>query len=156
MRKIFLLLAVLAVLPRATLAEERAQATTKEAELMVHKAVAYVAKEGKEKALAAFNDPKGPFTYLDLYVVVLATDGTVLAHGRNQKFVGGNDTAKKDAQGRPHFAARWLEVGKSSEGKGWVEYSVENPQSHKVEKKVAYVERAGDMIITCGVFKPEK
>ncbi len=155
MRTIILLTAALALLPRLAFAEERVQATTKEAELMVHKAAAYVAKEGKEKALAAFNDPKGPFTYLDLYVVVLGLDGTVLAHGRNQKFVGGNDTGKKDAQGRPHFAARWLEVGKTT-GKGWVEYSIENPQSHKVENKVAYVERVGDLIITCGVFKPEK
>lgn len=155
MRKFLLLLAAVAVLPRLAFAEERVRASTKEAELMVHKAVGYLAKEGKDKALAAFNDPKGPFTYLDLYVWAMDLEGKVLAHGRNQKFVGQNDTNKKDAAGNYHFARRALEIGKT-EGKGWMEYAVTNPQSHVSENKVAYVERAGDVIVVCGVFKPEK
>src|SRR5512142_3056571 len=141
MRKLVLVLAAVALLPRLALAQERAQASTKEAELMVHKAVAYLEKEGKAKALAAFNDPKGPFTYLDLYILAMDLDGKILAHGRNQKFVGGNDTNKKDAAGNYHFARRILEIGKN-DGKGWIEYVIENPQSHKPETKVAYVERA--------------
>jgi signal transduction histidine kinase len=154
MRTITILLAAILLLPRTTAAEERARATTKEAELLVRKAIEYLQKEGKEKALAAFNDPKGPFTYLDLYVLALSRDGTVLAHGRNQKFVGQNDTNKKDAAGNYHFARRMLELGNGA-GKGWLEYSIENPQTRKVEHKVAYVERAGDIIVSCGVFKPE-
>ncbi len=150
----FALLTVVALLPGAALAQERARATTKDAELMVQKAIAYVAKEGKEKALAAFNDPKGPFTYLDLYVFVLDLDGKVLAHGRNQKFVGNNYVNTKDAAGNYHFSRRALELAKT-DGKGWFEYRIENPQSGKVESKVAYVERAGDLIISCGVFKPD-
>ncbi len=147
-------LATLSAPQRPAFAEERAKATTKEAEAMVHKAVAYVAKEGKEKALAAFNDPKGPFTYLDLYVFVLDLDGKVLAHGRNQKFVGNNYVNTKDSAGNYHFSRRALELART-DGKGWFEYRIENPQSGKVESKVAYVERAGDLIISCGVFKPD-
>ncbi len=154
MRKTLVALVAVFALPHLALAEERAKATTKEAEMMVHKAIEYVAKEGKEKALAAFNDPKGPFTYLDLYVLVQDLDGKVLAHGRNQKLVGRNDTNTKDAQGKYHFARRMLELGKGP-GKGWLEYTFENPQSKKLETKVAYVERAGDLIISCGVFKPD-
>jgi len=120
MRKLVPSLATLFLLPIAVLAEERVQASTKEAEMMVHKAIAFVAKEGKEKAIAAFNDAKGPFTYLDLYVIVLDLDGKVLAHGRNQKFVGGNDTNRKDSAGNYHFSRRILEAGKGA-GKGWVE-----------------------------------
>lgn len=153
MRRLVLILAALALAPRLTLAEERAQASTKEAEVMVHKAIAYLQQQGKEKALAAFNDPKGPFTYLDLYILAMDLDGKILAHGRNQKFVGGNDTNKKDASGNYHFARRILEIGKK-DGNGWIEYVIENPQSHKAETKVAYVERAGDVIVSCGVFKP--
>ncbi len=134
-------------------AEERVQATTKEAEMMVHKAVDLVHREGKEKALAAFNDTKGPFTYLDLYVLALDLDGKVVAHGKNPAFLGRNDT--KDPKSKYGFAARILEIGKGP-GKGWLEYEIENPVSHKVERKVAYVERAGDVVISCGVFKPEK
>lgn len=153
MRKLTILLAALVLFPSAAASEERAKATTKEAEMLVRKAIAYLEKEGKEKALAAFNDPKGPFTYLDLYVLVMARDGTVLAHGRNQKFVGQNDTNKKDAAGNYHFARRITEIG-NGPGKGWLEYAIENPQSHRTENKVAYVERAGDFIVSCGVFKP--
>ncbi len=153
MRKLTILLAALVLFPRISAGEERAKATTKEAEMLVHKAIEYLQKEGREKALAAFNDPKGPFTYLDLYILVMATDGTVLAHGRNQKFVGQNDVDKKDAAGNYHFARRIVAIG-NGPGKGWLEYEIENPQSHKVENKVAYVERTGDMIVSCGVFKP--
>lgn len=137
----------------AAAAEERIQATTKEAEMMVHKAVELVKKEGEEKAIAVFNDSKGPFTYLDLYVFALDLDGKVVAHGKNPAFVGRNDT--KDAKSKYGFAARVLEIGKGP-GKGWLEYEIENPVSHKVERKVAYVERVGGLIISCGVFKPDK
>jgi signal transduction histidine kinase len=154
MRKLLLVAAVAAaVLPGLARAEERVQATTKQAEMMVRKAIGYLEKEGKEKALAAFNDPKGPFTYLDLYILALDLEGTVVAHGRNQKLLGQNDVNRKDAQGNYHFARRMLELGKT-QGKGWVEYEFENPQSHQVETKVAYVERAGDLIVVCGVYKP--
>jgi hypothetical protein len=48
---------VLALLiPAAALAEERA--TTKEAEGIVHSAVGFMQKEGKDKAFASFTDPR--------------------------------------------------------------------------------------------------
>jgi signal transduction histidine kinase len=137
----------------AAAAEERIQATTKEAEMMVHKAVEFVKKEGEAKALAVFNDSKGPFTYLDLYVFALDLDGKVVAHGKNPAFVGRNDT--KDPKSKYGFAARVLEIGKG-QGKGWLEYEIENPVSKKVERKVAYVERVGGLVISCGVFRPDK
>lgn len=152
MRKLLVLLAVPFLLSSLALAENKARASTKDAELMVHKAVEYVRTQGKEKALAAFNDPKGPFTYLDLYMVVYDLNGTVIAHGRNAKFVGRNDSTTKDAKGNWHFAHRVMELART-EGKGWVEYSIENPETHKQDDKVAYVERAGDLVLTCGVFK---
>ncbi len=134
-------------------AEERIQATTKEAEMMVHKAVEFVKTQGEEKALAVFNDTTGPFTYLDLYVFALDLDGKVVAHGKNPAFVGRNDT--KDPKSKYGFAARVLEIGKGP-GKGWLEYEIENPVSKKVERKVAYVERVGGLVISCGVFKPDR
>lgn len=153
MRRTIIGAAVLLVFAGTALAEERTNATTKEAEMMVHKAVALLKKEGPEKALATFNDAKGPFTYLDLYVWVMDLDGKVLAHGKNPAFVGRNDT--KDAKGKYGFAAKVLEVGKGP-GKGWLEYSIENPVTHQVEPKVAYIERVDDMIVICGAFKPQK
>jgi cytochrome c len=148
-----LLLPLLLMLPAAASAEERVQATTKEAEMMVHKAAAYIQKEGKEKAIAAFNDPKGPFSFGDLYVVAVDLDGKVLAHPHAKQVVGNNLANTKDASGKPHFSHQYLDIGKGP-GKGWMEYAFENPVSHKTENKVAYVERAGDVIVVCGIFKP--
>jgi cytochrome c len=48
-------------------------------------------REGKDKALAAFSDPKGEFVDGDLYLVVMdAADGklTMLAHGVNKALIG--------------------------------------------------------------------
>ena len=47
----------------------------------VKNATAYARANGKEKALSAFNDPKGPFTDGELYVMALDFNGTVLANG---------------------------------------------------------------------------
>jgi signal transduction histidine kinase len=154
MRSTPLLLAALLVFPLTATAEDAARASTKDAESLVHKAVAYVAKVGPEKAIAAFNDPAGPFTYLDLYVLAMDREGKILAHGRNQKLVGRNDTNTKDATGNYPFARRMKEIG-NDPGKGWLEYKFENPQTKKVETKVAYIERTGDMIIICGAYKPD-
>ncbi len=151
MRKM-LVAVLISTLFTSTFADERALATTKEAETLVHRAVDFVKKEGREKALAVFNDTKGPFTYRDLYLFVLDLDGKVVAHGKTPAFVGRNDT--KDPSGKYGFAARTLAIGKDP-GKGWMEYSIENPVSKQVELKVAYVERVDDLIISCGVFKPK-
>jgi len=122
--------------PALVLAEDRA--TTKDAEQMVHKAVGFLKANGKEKALATFSDPKGAFTYLDLYVFALDRDGNVRAHGTRKDFIGKNhremlETAKRD-------------------GKGWVEYKMQNPISGKVEQKVAYFELVDGLVVGCGAF----
>jgi cytochrome c len=146
----FALLTLFSSTPAA--AEERVTATTKEAEALVHKAVAFLKQEGKAKALAEFNDAHGRFTYLDLYVFALDLDGKVVAHGKNPAMVGRNDT--KDPSSKYGFAAKILEIGKGP-GQGWLEYKFENPVSRKTETKVVFVERAEDLIISCGAFKPE-
>lgn len=45
----------------------------------VKNAVAYARENGREKALAVFNDPKGGFVRGDLFVWAESMDGTVLA-----------------------------------------------------------------------------
>jgi cytochrome c len=141
--------------PTLTLAAERTQATTKDAELIVHKAVDHLQKVGKAQALADFNDPAGQFSYGDLYVVAVDLEGKVLAHPRVKSFVGKNLTNQKDAAGNYHFSRQYLDIGKGPAGKGWMQYRFENPVSHQEETKIAYVERAGDVIVVCGIFKPE-
>ena len=142
-------LALFASLPLAALAQERA--TTKEAETMVHRAVDFLKKEGKEKAYATFNDPKGAFTYRDLYIVVYDLEGKCVAHGAKKERIGKNLSEDKDADGK-QFVKERVEIAKK-DGKGWQEYKFQNPATKAVETKVAYLERVGDVIVACGAYK---
>jgi cytochrome c len=143
-------LAIAVLLPAFALAEDRA--TTKDAELLVHRAVDFLKKEGKEKALPVFSDPKGPFTYRDLYIVALDPKSVVLAHGTKKDLIGKNNWNAKDADGK-FFSRESVEIA-MKQGKGWNEYKFQNPATGKVENKVAYVERVDDVIVLCGAYKP--
>lgn len=150
MRTFAALTLALGLVPLAAAAEERA--TTKDAEMMVHNAVATVKKDGPEKAFATFNDPKGPFTYRDLYVVAYGLDGKCLAHGANKGRVGKSLIDDKDSDGKT-FVRERVKLAKE-QGKFWQEYKFLNPANKKVEQKVAYCELAGDAIVCCGAYKP--
>jgi cytochrome c len=150
MRTVPALIAFAALSLQVASAQEE-YATTKDAELLVHNAVAFLKKEGKEKALATFNDPKGRFTYRDLYIMAYDLNGTCLAHGAKRERVGKNHMDEKDVEGRP-FVKERLQIAKKF-GKGWQDYKWENPATKKVEQKTSYFERVGDVVIVCGAYK---
>ncbi len=56
----------------------------------VESAVAYVKENGKEAALAEFNDPNGSFIHGELYIYAYDFNGTTLAHPINPEKVGVN------------------------------------------------------------------
>jgi signal transduction histidine kinase len=149
MKKLVTLATLCVALPALALADERA--TTKEAETMVHKAAEFLKKDGKEKAFAAFSDPTGPFSYRDLYVVAYDMNGKCLAHIKKER-VGKSLIDEKDPDGKL-FVKERVE-GARAAGKGWQEYKFQNPANKKIEQKVAYYERVGDVILACGVYKP--
>jgi signal transduction histidine kinase len=126
-------------------AQERA--TTKEAERMVHSAIAFQQKEGKEKAYAAFSDPKGVFSYRDLYIGVVSLDGHMLVNPHNKARIG------KRFLDMPQeaFAQKFKQV--IQQGKGWVEWEYVNPVNGKVEPKVAYAEVIDGAIDFCGAYR---
>ncbi len=149
MKKLVALAAVLAF-PLAAPAQERA--TTKDAELMVHNAVATVKKDGREKAFAAFNDPQGPFTYRDLYIMVYDLEGKCLAHGAKKDRIGKSLIDDKDVDGK-FFVRERVKLAKE-QGKLWQEYKFPNPATKKVEQKVAYCELVDGAVVCCGAYKP--
>jgi signal transduction histidine kinase len=126
-------------------------ATREEAAAMVKKAVAFIRKNGREKAFAAFNDPKGEFVDRELYVSVFDFSGNNLAHGANAKIIGKNLMDYRDPDGK--FPIReCLEVAKTR-GTGWVEFKFLNPLTKEMQSKVAYVERFEDIGIWVGAYK---
>jgi cytochrome c len=134
----------------AAAAEERA--TKDEAVAFVNRAVAYVKANGKDKALAEFNEPKGKFVDRELYIVVVDLQGTVLANGANRKLVGKNLLQVKDLDGK-FFVKEEIEVA-TSKGSGWVEFRWNNPVTSKMEMRQLYLVRNDDYLIGSGVFKP--
>ena len=147
-RKILCVFLMLSFLVGANLAF--ALTTPDDAKTWVKKGVEYYKTNGKDKALAAFNDSKGEFVKGDLYIYVLDLNGKMLAHP-NSKLVGEDFMVKKDADGKL-FAAEMVKAAKEK-GSGWVDYKWENPQTKAVEPKTVYFEKVDDLIIASGSYK---
>lgn len=47
----------------------------------------------------------------------------------------------------------FIKTANSKTGKGWVDYKWPNPLSKALEAKSSYVEKAGEVIIGCGIYK---
>ncbi len=127
-------------------------ATEKDAVAMVKKGVAAVKAGPKDKAFADITDKANPnFRDRDLYLVVYALDGVVMAHGANAKFVGRNMIDLKDIDGKA-FVKERVELAKSK-GTFWQDYKFTNPESKKVEPKSMYCERLDDVAVCGGIYK---
>ena len=127
------------------------QGSAPEAEAMVKKAVAYIKANGPEKAYEEFTNGKS-FKDRDLYIIVYDLNGKNLAQGANPKLVGKDLIGLKDPDGKP-LIQMFVDLAKSK-GKGWVEgYKFLNPVSQKIEGKAMYLERLGDTLVGCGIYK---
>jgi hypothetical protein len=127
------------------------QGTAAEAEAMVKKAAVFIKSSGPDKAYDEFTNGKG-FKDRDLYIVVYDLNGKNLAQGANPKLVGKDLINLKDPDGKP-LIQMFVELAKTK-GKGWVEgYKFLNPVSQKIEGKAMYLERVGDTLVGCGIYK---
>jgi hypothetical protein len=143
--------AALMLLPLATLTQASEKGAPSEAEALVHKAVALIKAQGPEKAFEEFTNGKG-FKDRDLYVYVYDFNGKCLAHGANGKLVGKELMAMKDPDGKPLIKIL-LDVAKDK-GEGWTEtVKFRNPTNDKIQTRVNYVERVGEVVVGSGVFK---
>lgn len=125
--------------------------TADEAVAMVKRASEYLQKNGKDKAIAAFNDPKGEFIQGDLYVFMFDKAGVALAHGQNPKMV--NKNLMELSAGGVYPIKEFLKIAASPAGKGWVKYMWPNSISKNLEEKNTYVEKSGDYVIGVGIYK---
>ncbi|MEO7105476.1 MAG: cache domain-containing protein [Rhodoferax sp.] len=127
------------------------QGTAAEAEAMVKKAVAYIKANGTEKAYEEFTHGKS-FKDRDLYIIVYDLNGKNLAQGANPKLVGKDLIGLKDPDGKP-LIKMFADFVKAKD-KGWVEgYKFLNPVTQKIEGKAMYLERVGDTMVGCGIYK---
>ncbi|MBY0243314.1 MAG: cache domain-containing protein [Burkholderiaceae bacterium] len=118
---------------------------------MVDKGAAYLQKNGKEALIREVNAKNPDFVRADTYLTVRALDGTQLAHPTNPKLVGKNAVVLPDADGKL-FRKEIIDRA-AKEGKGWVDYRYNNPQTGVIEKKSTYFMKSGDVILEAGIYK---
>jgi signal transduction histidine kinase len=126
-------------------------ATADEATAMVEKGVAFIKAQGTEKAYAEISNRQGRFVDRDLYLVVYQLDGTVLAHGANDKMVGKNLIDLKDIDGKA-FVKERVELAQTKSS-FWQDYKFTDPVTKKVEPKTTYCERLDGSVVCGGIYK---
>jgi cytochrome c len=124
------------------------------AKYWVEQAISFYKAVGKDVALAEFSNPNGMFVQGELYVFILSPTGTMLAHGVNERFVGLNFIDVKDSNGKP-FNREIVETA-NTKGDGWVDYKWYHPRRNKVLPKLAYFQKADDLIFCSAVYKYEE
>lgn len=127
------------------------RASAEAARAMLDEAVALVAKEGKEKAAARFNDRRAGFIRDDLYVFMIGVDsGVYEAMGMNPKLVGTNARDLTDAAGHP-VVVEMMDKTKTADS-ATVDYVWRNPVTNAVEKKRSYIRRVGNSLLGVGHY----
>lgn len=152
--KIWMQWALAAVTSLGLLAGAQAQerGTRDEARAMNDAAFEHIKKVGAEKAYKDFTTDKANWVKKDLYVLVYDSKGVALAHGANEKLVGKDLSALKDANGVPIIAGMQLAASK---GGGWFDYDWADPLTKKITPKSTYARRqpSGEGFIGVGVYK---
>jgi len=78
-------------------------------------------------------------------------DGTVRAHGANEKMIGKNLIDLKDVDGKA-FVKERVELA-AAKPTFWQDYKFTNPVSRKIEPKSMYCEKLDDAIVCGGIYK---
>jgi len=151
LRFLGILTIVLTLLGATSLARAGEFGSRDEAKAMVERAAAFLAANGKEKALAEFSNPKGQFIDRDLYLISYGLDGIRLSHPYNVKLIGKSALDAVDFDGKP-YGKEIIETA-TTKGNGWVDYKFTDPTTKKLSDKTTYVLKTGDIIIACGVYR---
>lgn len=126
-------------------------ASPAEATAMVKKGVAFIKANGKDKAYAEISSKSSQFKDRDLYLTVYGMDGTVRAHGANEKMIGKNLIDLKDVDGKA-FVKERIDLA-ASKGTFWQDYKFTNPVTKKIEPKTMYCEKLEDAVVCGGIYK---
>jgi signal transduction histidine kinase len=108
-----------------------------DAVILVEKAAAMFQDQGKEAALKAINDPKGPLVKGDLYVFAVTMDNVLLGHPYEYSMRRLPMTSLKDADG--NSLVQMFKKAIEKEGSGWTDYLWAKPGADKPSRKRAFV-----------------
>jgi len=153
MKRFFRIVAIIAAfaLSNAVSAADAERGTPEQAVALVKRVIADIKKYGKDKVVQDVQNQLPIYRERDLYVTIGTMEGFTLANGNTPKLAGKNVLDIKDVNGKFIMRER-IEIAKTKNS-GWQEYSWPDPVTKEVQKKSMYVERAGDLVVACGVYK---
>ena len=130
---------------------EREHGTAEEAMAMVKRGCEFARVHGTNALIADVNKlGQGSFVDRDLYLMVFDFESVFLAHGNNPRVLGMGPKSK-DADGKM-FVLDMARMGRT-QGAGWIDYKWAHPVTNEILTKATYLQRAGDVIVACGVYK---
>jgi signal transduction histidine kinase len=121
-----------------------------QAKQWIEKAKNFYRSFGKNLALVEFSASDGMFVKSDLYIFVLDSLGTMLAHGNNKKLIGENIMEAKDSEGRCFI--REIVESATLNGHGSVDYTWYHPMTKDWSPRSAYFEVVDDLIFCATVY----
>jgi ABC-type transporter Mla subunit MlaD len=124
-----------------------------EARALAAKGIAHFKAVGAERAFADFSAERNDeWIYKDLYISVIRSDGTMMAHGFNRAMIGKNVIDAKDPAGK-YYTREHIATG--MKGAGWVDYQFIDPLSKRLVAKSSYAARLEgyDGVIAVGIYK---
>jgi len=119
----------------------------------VNEAVAFARENGREKALAEFNNTNGSFIRGDMYIFAVDYNGTCLASPFLPGWVGTNRYDEVDLTGQ-YYIRKEIDIARS--GGGFISIHFPNPtHGYAVEPKQCYVRDVdGTYWIGGGTYNP--
>jgi cytochrome c len=111
------------------------------AKKLAERAAKVLAAVGRAAAFRQYRDPRGPFVRGDLYVFVVNRHGIIVENVGFPSVIG---------SGGFDLASRFGAV--AARGRGWIRYRWYNPCSRRMEQKMSYLVRVGDLIVGVGAY----
>ena len=149
LKKIGACLTIVSVLLFASPAFAEDMGTPDQAKAMCEKAAAFVKSSGKDKAVAAFNDPSNKEWHdRDLYVFAVDDAGVFVAHGAKPALIGRNMIDMKDVEGNP-LVRMFVAVS----DRAWVDYKWPNPLTKAVQDKTSYIINESGLRVGVGAYR---
>ncbi|MFZ5551100.1 MAG: methyl-accepting chemotaxis protein [Pseudomonadota bacterium] len=129
------------------------QGSADEARALVDRAVKLVHERGLQAAAEQFRSAKGGFLDRDLYIFVTDRDGRYHVHGAKPAMEGKLVHEVPGIDGDRFARESWA----ATTGSHWVEYSIINQQTGKVQPKASYVVAISDkLLVGCGIYANDK
>lgn len=130
---------------------ELRQGSADEARQMVFDAMVQIGRLGLRQAISLFQNPKGPFIHKDLYIFIFDRQGIYTACGANLDVVGRHLRTLVQEGSEQLVSDAWATC--DEQGGGWLSYSMPNPLTDQMQKKVSYIVPVDqEYLMGCGCY----